>query len=330
MRKLIAINIIVILTILISLELIIRKLNIISLQGYDPNFFIRESNITLNNPNTSLIVAGKKARIDKFGFRVPIKDLNKNFDNSILVLGDSVSFGFGVNEEKSFVGLLRNKIEFNIYNSSVVGHNLESYVFVLDKFTKNKANNVNNVIVFLCLNDISSSQGVLNKEDLRTSYKSKDNFFVTFLKNDLFLKINFFMREKSALFVLIKSFSTNPVKRHYGYMFSKYEKKNLTLNFLNQIANIKKISEERKIKINFVLLPYAYQVINNCEEEYLKPQQIIKIIFDKQSIKLNDLTPYFCQYHDKKSLFLAYDPVHLSNIGHQFVNRLIIENKIIK
>ena len=324
MKKLIVVNIVVILAILISLELIIRKLDIVSLQGYDPNFFIKENNITFNNPKTSLTVAGKTARIDKFGFRIPIKDFKKNFDESILVLGDSVSFGFGVDEEKSFVGLLRHKLDFNIYNASVIGHNLESYVYVLDKSTKNNSKNVNNILVFLCLNDISISQGVLNQKDLNTINEPKDNFFVRIIKNDFFLKINFLMREKSALFVLIKSFSTNSVKRHYDYMFSKYEKKSLTLNFLNQINNIKKLSEERKIKINFILLPYAYQVINNCNKNFLKPQQTIKNIFSELNLKLNDFTPYFCQNPDKKSLFLAYDPVHLSNIGHQFVNIYLI------
>ena len=77
MKKLIVVNIVVILAILISLELIIRKLDIVSLQGYDPNFFIKENNITFNNPKTSLTVAGKTARIDKFGFRIPIKDFKK-------------------------------------------------------------------------------------------------------------------------------------------------------------------------------------------------------------------------------------------------------------
>ena len=135
------------------------------------------------------------------------------------------------------------------------------------------------------------------------------------------------MREKSV-FVLIKSF--NKFCEKTLIICFQNMKRKFNFKFLNQINNIKKLSEEREIKINFILLPYAYQVINNCNKNFLKPQQTIKNIFSELNLKLNDFTPYFCQNPDKKSLFLAYDPVHLSNIGHQFVNRLIIENKIIK
>ena len=87
--------------------------------------------------------------------------------------------------------MLRHKLDFNIYNASVIGHNLESYVYVLDKSTKNNSKNVNNILVFLCLNDISISQGVLNQKDLNTINEPKDNFFVRIIKNDFFLKIIF-------------------------------------------------------------------------------------------------------------------------------------------
>ena len=35
-----------------------------------------------------------------------------------------------------------------------------------------------------------------------------------------------------------------------------------------------------------------------------------------------DLTPDFCKYKNPKKLYLKYDPMHLSEKGHEFVYRL--------
>ncbi|MDC0525122.1 hypothetical protein OAN82_03125, partial [Pelagibacteraceae bacterium] len=250
-------------------------------------------------------------------------------NKSIFILGDSVSFGFGVAEEESFVGLLRNEIDYNIFNTSVIGHNLESYIYMLNKYKKNSTYEFKEVIIFLCLNDISISQGVIKKKQLNQIDNSKESYFIKFFKNDFFLRVNVFMREKSALFVFLKSFTTNSVKRHFDYMFKQYDDNNFIMNYSNQINKIKSISSNENININFVLLPYSYQVKKKCEKKVLKPQRIIKKIFTDLDLELHDLTSDFCQNPESKSLFLTYDPVHLSKIGHQVVNRLIIENKII-
>ena len=35
-----------------------------------------------------------------------------------LILGDSTSFGFGVDEKDTFVGILRNKVKYNLHNET--------------------------------------------------------------------------------------------------------------------------------------------------------------------------------------------------------------------
>ena len=84
MKKIIFVNIIVIVTLVIVLEILIRYLNIVSLQGFDKEFFISENNITLNKPySKNLVVAGKRVKTDENGFRIPLegyelKDNNKS------------------------------------------------------------------------------------------------------------------------------------------------------------------------------------------------------------------------------------------------------------
>ena len=72
------------------------------------------------------------------------------------------------------------------------------------------------------------------------------------------------------------------------------------------------------------MLPYSYQLKKNCDKEFLRPQKKINEIFSSLKINLFDLTNEFCQQKEKK-LFLTYDPVHLSENGHQFVSNLLIE-----
>ena len=333
MKKVIFVNIIIISTLFIFFEILIRSLNLVGLQGIDKGFVFSENNILLNKPNSTILkVAGKKVKTDEKGFRIPLKGYEFKDDiKSIFILGDSVSFGFGVREQDSFTGLLRDQVNTNLINSSVIGHNLESYIYLLNKHIKKSREKFDKAVIFLCLNDIHLKQGVASEDELKKSIDyHKDGFFIKFLRNKTFVKINIFLREKSALFVFLKSIGTNSVKRHYEYMRKAYENDSLLVKYSEYIKEIKNFSESNNFKINFVLLPYSYQVIKNCEKQYIQPQIKVKKIFQELNLDLYDFTNNFCTDSNGKNFFLGHDPVHLSNAGHKFVSILLIENKIIK
>ena len=105
--------------------------------------------------------------------------------------------------------------------------------------------------------------------------------------------------------------------------------KNL-IKFKNTISEISNFAKKININYKYVLLPYAHQIINNCEKEFLKPQEIIKEIFDSENLFLNDYTNDFCKISNNKDLFLKYDPVHLSKYGHKYVSDLLITDDIFK
>jgi len=329
MRKTIFTNLIVIFTIIFSVEFFLRFFEIVGLQGYNEKFFSQKDGIVFNQPNSLLKVAGKLAKTDTDGFRIPINNYTTKKNNkTIHVLGDSVSFGFGIKEKDSFAGLLRKKISSNISNHSVIGHNLVSYHYILDKNKKNTIKNSDEVVIFLCLNDIYLEQGIIKRNQLdQVSYE--ENYFISILKNERFIKINVFLREKSALFVFLKSIGTNGVERHFKYTEKKYEDEDLLNIYAKYISKINQISKKKNIKVKFVLLPYAFQVVNRCSKEHMKPQNILREIFQKSDLELYDFTEDFCRNSEGKNLFLGHDPVHLSNTGHELVTRLIIENKII-
>lgn len=317
MKKIIGYNILIVAIIIVLSEISLRLFSSINELGYQKNLFKPNSQITLHNSNVESIVFGNTVYTDIYGFRVPKADYNYNNlnKNNILILGDSVSFGVGVDEQKTFVGQIRNNyLKTNIFNTSVSGHNSSDHLNLLKlyydtiKFEK--------VIIFYCLNDIVSAPGVITK---KKSYE----------KNYLLLKINIFLRNKSFLYIYLKSKFTNPEKRYYDYIFPYYENQK-SIEITNDIfMQISEFSKQKKLDTTVIILPYRYQVEkNNCKKELLYPQNVIEGILKTNKIKFFNLTSSFCEDKNSNNFFLKYDPVHLSIEGHQMVfNKL---NKILK
>ena len=328
MKKIILFNIIIVIIIFLSLEFSLRVFNIITLQGFEKDTFYKNEGVVYHYPNVMRTIMGKKIRTDNNGFRVPLEKINyKNNLQTILILGDSVSFGVGVNEKDSFVGLLRKKINYNLYNSSVAGHRLENYSFLLEKY-HNKFQQINEVLIFLCLNDIVSHDGVVQKERFKIASENK-SFWNDIRNKRLFIKLNFFLREKSTVFNIIKAVGTKNVKRHFDYINPYYENEIILNKYKNSLKKIIDYSNLNKINTRFVLLPYKHQIKNSCEARYMLPQTKIKDMFQELKYRLFDFSTDFCNKDQGYKLFLNFDPMHLSKDGHKFVSQLILKKGIV-
>ena len=91
--------------------------------GIESGLIYKKNNINYLRPNKDGIVFGQKVTIDQYGFRVPSKDFKYTQNNNIFILGDSVTFGNGIKEEETFIGLLRKKIK-NAFNKQVVNREM--------------------------------------------------------------------------------------------------------------------------------------------------------------------------------------------------------------
>tara|TARA_Y100000591_G_scaffold256738_1_gene228746 strand:+ start:232 stop:1218 length:987 start_codon:yes stop_codon:yes gene_type:complete len=327
MKKIIFINILFIFFLVLSIEVIIRLLGLAKLQGYDKSQYYFENGITLRKPNIKLKVFGEYQKTDTNGFRIPLN--NYNFDEqkeSILILGDSVSTGVGIKEKDTFIGLMRVEKNKNLLNSSVSGHNVKSYLYLIKKYKNSENINFTNTIIFLCLNDIVPFQGIIRGNSDNNEVRKV--LFDRPIIDKVAIKINVYFRERSALFVLLKGFITNPAKRHYSLMANLYEEENNLIKLKRHILDIYKYSQIHGIETKFILLPYAYQVKNNCRADLMKPQTEINRLFKENNVQLNDYSKEFCNEPKRDNLFLPYDPVHLSSDGHKFVSKLLINDKI--
>jgi len=328
MKKVLFFNLIIISVIFLSLEFLLRTFDIIELQGFEKDTFYTENDIVYHKPNVLTSSMGKKFKTDENGFRIPIDKYNYNINlRTLLILGDSVSFGVSVEEKNTFVGILRKELNKNLFNSSVAGHRMQNYPFLIQKYN-NQFPKIKDVLIFLCINDIVVTDGVIRKEKLKFETNKYNNIFYKILKNDFFLKLNFYLREKSTVFNLLKAVGTQNVKRHYQYIEPYYENKTYLDEYEKNLNKIIKYSKNNKLNVKFILLPYNYQIKKNCISSLMNPQKQINYIFKSLNYKLFDFSSDFCK-SNRNNLFLNFDPMHLSSDGHKFVSDLLTKKGIV-
>ena len=138
---------------------------------------------------------GKKyffVRTDKNGFRINhLKDkekLEKSYLKEVLFIGDSFTFGVGLNWEETFVGILNKDFNLNAINAGVNSHSPTVYKYKLKNLIK-KGLIKNNQKIVIGL-DISD---VFDEATRWTEYKGKPADIKTiekFFKLDLSQKAN--------------------------------------------------------------------------------------------------------------------------------------------
>ena len=311
MKKIVIINFFLFFLILISLELISKSLKLSGLMGIQNGLIYNKNDINFFYPNVEGIIFDEKIYTDKHGFRVPTKDFDYKGNKNILILGDSVAFGNGVKEEKTFVGLLRNYIkDYNLYNSSVPGYQIKDQIYLINHI--NTIGNIERIIYFFTLNDIYGDSHIKKPND---KFVKESDFSLK--KINLFNSINSFLRNKSYLYMFIKGLSTDPSKRWFLNIFKRYEQDDLS-EIRKNFTILKKISDESDSKLLIILLPYEYQT-RRCTKEILLPQFKLKKAIKDTNIDFKDFTNILCEQKKPKKYFYKYDPMHLSKKGHMLI-----------
>lgn len=318
MKKIIIFNFTIVFLLIFFLELFSNLFKLSGLMGIESGLIYKKNNINYLRPNKDGIVFGQKVTIDQYGFRVPSKDFKYAENNNIFILGDSVTFGNGVKEEETFIGLLRKKFKNkNFLNSSVPGYQIKDHVNVINQ--SKKFNNIDKILYFFTLNDIYGSSNIV---DIKNQKQNESDYSLK--KYKIFNRLNAFLRNKSYLYMFIKGIGTDPSKRWFLNLFKTYENQNLD-KVKNQFTLLDNYSKNIQSKFIVVLLPYEYQT-RNCSKDILKPQNDILKILKDLNIDFKDFTKNFCKQNKPRKSFYKFDPMHLSKYGHKIVyNNLINE-----
>ena len=326
MKKIFAINFVIVIFIITSFELSVKYLLNITTQGISENLIDKNSSRPrFNNKNVSNSkVFGKKVFTDKEGFRSENESLKtkkyKNKNPKIYFVGGSVPFGMGVEQSNSFSGILkRNNKKFIFHNASVIGSNLDNNYFILKN--KVKKDNLSFVFVNFSFDDITSDE-IINFANNENTNKNK-SFFKLVKNNFLIKKINALIRTKSYTYVLFKNYFFKAEERYYNDALEKYHNIN-NLNYMkNYLDKISKLNKEIDNKLIFLIIPYNNQLTEkNCSKNDIGELMIEKEIKERnfKYIKFKD---EFCKEKNRKRFYIKFDPSHLSKEGHRFIAKVI-------
>jgi lysophospholipase L1-like esterase len=266
-------------------------------------------------PGATGICFGKLVMIDDLGFRKMTAP--QSYDASWLVLGDSVTFGVGVDTEDTFVQLLQNNLpNVRLWNTAVIGYDIRNYRDTLDHFTVETETipRPQRVLLILCLNDVDLNSSF--EKDL--SFRPLDSGYVESLLS--------FLRRRSKFYMFVKNVAFDRSHAYFQHDLQLYKEAGPGLaESLSILKEMNTSLRARNIEFTIVLSPYEYQ-LRKKEDQYLVPQKILTTYFQEQGIPYIDAYEYFERAGgDGRQYFLYGDFAHFSKKGHQVVSNLLRE-----
>lgn len=298
------------LALLVMLEAATRLLfHRINLQGTE--YSLQKGNVFGDTygwrPGSSGVCFGRRVYIDSYGFRR--MKTPQNYRETWLLLGDSVTFGVGVETGDTFAGLLQARYpSVKVLNTAVLGYSIDHYLDVATKLLDSEPK-LHRVILFLCLNDIYPGP------NLRPEGSSVLDPLLAFL------------RRSSKFYILIRNFLFDRSESYFKYDLEKYRETNSELTAsLASLQAIYSQTLEKGLKFSVIILPYEYQLRTSVTGR-LRPQQMLAGFFRQESITFLDAYNYLQRSGlESRRLFLYGDPMHLSVEGHHVVFELLAES----
>ncbi len=278
-------------------------------------FVVTDGNglVTANAPNAAGVSFGTNVYSDQNGFRINPNRVEKKKPDAVLFLGDSVTFGVGVPEEKTFVGMFRqNAPDVTVYNAAVVGFSIPDYRRVINNFLPQHPE-IKTVYLFYCLNDFHAATDTAQNNDTQDFERS-----VKLKAATVFSQINEYFGSHSKLYVFITGKLIDPSKKFFETDYNLYNVDEQKFDAVMQpILEINQKLRERNIEFVVFLNPYETQIRTGAESD-LMPQRKLEQYFTQNSIRFVETTDDFKKFPSSTE-FLFADPMHLSEKGHQIV-----------
>lgn len=275
-----------------------------------------------NVKNGEGVSFGTEVFSDENGFRIPQGYIGKPNDTAVLFLGDSVTFGVGVPEGKTFVGLFRTQMpDVTTYNSGVVGYALTDYKRVAESFLP-AHNEIKRVYLFYCLNDFQPPDDAKQtKVDDVTLFKSIKRGIGSILVN-----LNEFLGPRSKLFVYITGITADPSRIYFQWDLTLFNVDDDRLReTLASIVEIDRHVKEHNAQFVVFLNPYEMQ-IREGENANFEPQNRIESFLREKGISFIDTRDRFKGLPSSKDAFLFADPMHLNENGHWIVFGALLDD----
>lgn len=265
-----------------------------------------------NTPGFQGVSYGEPFTIDKNGFRVGSgHNRQSKAANSLLVLGDSVGFGIGVPEEKSIAGILRSKMNSDVYNASAIGYWTFDYRNAGMEIIAER-HEIDRIIVLFCLNDVSgvTSESIQRQIAAATDPSVSDDLGIFSATAD-------FLNSHSKLFVFLKNLARDQQSTHFLGIQMLYRSDPVGIDrAIAPLAELDERLRSRNIPMTIFILPNEAQLRTGTQADFLVPQERLAVSFRTRGLQFVDLFPAFREAGiESRELFLHADPMHLSEKG---------------
>jgi len=256
----------------------------------------------------------------------------QNADLKILLLGDSVSWGDGVDMQQSYPFLLEEMLNqdypektFEIINTGVPGYSTFQQLIYLKKYGIKLKPNI--IIHQFCLNDVVQRFNVLYEY-------GGDNIFLGIDTRNSIQGFQGWMINNSRAYEMTIRYLINFQKDKEEYAVKNLSKNELSSELLeaweltlNEISEIAQIAKKEKIPYLLFIAPYRFQLEdpNNTNQ----PQIRLKDFTKKNKLFFYDLLDSFYLNNQIYGLPLFNDPSHFSVEGHILASTRL-QDQIIK
>ena len=331
--------------------------------GSDRSWPIVQVNTKLKNfvPNSSFPIRHleyqNKANIDEFGGR------KTDYQKSTVIvpfLGDSFTFGVGVENQETYVSILSSKSEVRFLNLGVPGSALHHQndiiemrhnelgkpkLYIFSTFIGNDFADIQNYYIS------KASQKELKEQKLREQKvkeravkgKKTDDIRSWLLSINLFVyhnnllkriyTIQFFRQRLLSLVNRNSPETMNPIfriaRKDQLYL------KGANMSFRKELERLKKLSDNLKFDVAFIILPDVYQVNQDLMKvkakyysieqnmlDMLAPNRILEKNFREYQIHFIDTTACLMENKNIDRLYYTQDK-HFTKYGHEVVAECI-------
>lgn len=251
----------------------------------------------LHKPNVETKLMKVDVSINSDGFRDRKYLLEKNNKYRIIFLGDSITFGWGVEQNETFESILETELNklypTEILNFGIGNYNTEQEInLFLEKGLKY---NPDKVVVFYFINDAEV-----------TPIKSH----LEWLGHSQFL--TYYWSRLHRLFTNLAS--SQNYKNYYTNLYQENQEgwQRTKAAFLK----LKEIAHQKKIVLQVVLLPELHKLENY---PFKKEHGMLTSFLNDNQIQNLDLISFLRDWKEPTQLWVAKDDVHPNRLGHQLI-----------
>lgn len=289
-------------------------------------------------PNQSAFTADKPCRTNRHGLRGPELPWQKAPGvKRLLVLGDSIAFGFGVREADTFArrleGLLNQapgQSRWEVINAGVSAYNttIEVNYFHEQGFRYQP----DQVVLAFYWNDIHDKSNVVVDDAGRLGNRSDQppaRGWQTWFNSPQIYALRNVLKQSRLLYTLVERLRYVKLMLGAGSPF-----RDTQMAILNgspnarvekgwqeverQLLRLNQYCRTHGIDLQVVILPMAEQL--NRTYPQIQYQSVLKNICQKHELQCLDLLPKFeSVYQGHTSLFISYDGNHPNERGHEVI-----------